>query len=74
MLYITNTERSFAVEKDRCIRMELELNVSPYGTEWSHLGDHLYTYGTGGECANILIVNNYQYDYLFYVYSKIQSK
>ena len=63
MLTIKNGDRSFQINKQEANRLELKLNISKYGNEWSHIGDILYKFSIGALIA-VIPVNAEQYDYL----------
>ena len=62
MLTIKNGDRSFQVNKQEACRLELKLNISKYGHEWSHIGDILYKFSIGGGIS-VIPMSNEQYDY-----------
>jgi len=45
MLTVTDFKRSFRLNYDDSIDLELKLNVSAHGRDWSHIGNDLYEYG-----------------------------
>jgi len=65
MLTITNGPKSFVLDCKGAIEMELKLNVTTRGNEWSYIGDSLYKYGCKmGETDETLVVTPQQYDFL----------
>jgi len=71
MLTIKNNGRSFELTKEQAHKLELKLNKSEYGREWSHIGDVLYKFSIGG-LINIISINSVQYDYLYNIFSAIK--
>tara|TARA_Y100001936_G_C15545932_1_gene394958 strand:- start:232 stop:441 length:210 start_codon:yes stop_codon:yes gene_type:complete len=63
MLTIKCGEKSFELTKPLAIKLEVCLNRSIYGHEWSHIGDVLYKYSTGA-LINVFSVNTVQYEFL----------
>ena len=53
----------FQLDRRGALQLELTLNKSAYGKQWSHIGDALYAFsiGTGG---GEMEVSKEQYDYL----------
>jgi hypothetical protein len=64
-LCITNGNLMFFVAYDQAIDIELKLNVSKFGKTWSHIGDHLFQYGTRTRApTDTLSVTKEQYEFL----------
>lgn len=64
-LCITDGILMFFVVYDQAIDIELKLNVSKFGKTWSHIGDHLFQYGTRTRGpTDTLTVTNEQYEFL----------
>ena len=67
-LSIVSGENKFQLTGRSIIELELKLNQSSYGQEWSHLGDHLFNFynhqGLQGQPSDILEVSQFQYQYL----------
>ena len=70
MLVITNTESRFTVTEAESVHLELKLNVTSKGKEWSTLGDHLFAYGTNKSASEVLTVNNEQFAFLSLLMTK----
>ena len=55
--------------------LELELNTSKYGKEWSHIGDYLYNFYVKEDCLDqpksILEVTLEQYTFLLDLYNNL---
>ena len=64
MLCIWDGDRKLNLEPKQCILVELKLNTSEKGREWSHIGDHLFAFGTGQDCSDVLKVTSEQFEYL----------
>ena len=64
MLRITDSEHAFEIEKEEAIQLELKLNVTQYGKQWSYIGDKLYAFGSGSESDDIFVVSAQQYAFL----------
>tara|TARA_Y100000590_G_C15659018_1_gene991815 strand:+ start:1029 stop:1244 length:216 start_codon:yes stop_codon:yes gene_type:complete len=71
MLTIKNNGRSFTLTKEHANTLELKLNKSEYGQEWSHIGDILYKFSIGA-IIKVWSVNSMQYDYLYKIFSAIK--
>ena len=55
----------FFVAYDQAIDIELKLNVSKFGKIWSHIGDHLFQYGTRTRGpTDTLTVTKEQYEFI----------
>lgn len=63
MLTIKCGEKKIQITKEQAKKQELCLNKSEYGHEWSHIGDMLYKYSTGG-LGDVILVDNIQYEFL----------
>jgi len=64
-LCITNGNLMFFVAYDQAIDIELKLNVSKFGKTWSHIGDHLFQYGTRTRGpTDTLTVTKEQYEFI----------
>ena len=67
-LSIVSGENKFELTGRSIIELELKLNQTSYGHEWSHLGDHLFNFynlqGFQGQPSDILEVSQFQYQYL----------
>ena len=65
---IVSGENKFELTGRSIIDLELKLNQTSYGHEWSHLGDHLFNFytlqGYQGQPSDILEVSQFQYQYL----------
>lgn len=70
MLTVTNTDASFTLTEAESVHLELKLNVTSKGKEWSTLGDHLFAYGTGKSASEVLTVNNEQFAFLSLLMTK----
>jgi hypothetical protein len=51
MFKISDGTIHFTLEPKECIDLELRLNVSSKGRQWSHIGDYLFDYGSGRSTA-----------------------
>jgi len=51
------------INPKQSIDLELKLNVSPYGHQWSKIGDQLYKFGIGNN-MDVILVTNEQFKYL----------
>ena len=67
-LKIVSGENKFELTGRSIIELEMKLNQTSYGNEWSHLGDHLFNFytlqGYQGQPSDILEVSQFQYQYL----------
>lgn len=67
-LSIVSGENKFELTGRSIIELELKLNQTSYGHEWSHIGDHLFNFynlqGCQGQPSDILEVSQFQYQYL----------
>jgi hypothetical protein len=70
MLEITDTKRSFTVDKQQANDLELKLNVTAYGHIWKYIGDVLFDFSTGRPCVSRYIVNDQQYEFLSMLMTK----
>lgn len=71
MMRITDSVRSFFLNKSESIDLELKLNVTKHGKEWREVGDALYNYGaTKAPYLEEYIVTTEQYDFLTYLNTK----
>ena len=68
LLEITDTNQSFHVNQKEAIMIELKLNISQYGNQWSKLGDALYNFGSKKDSNTLLKVTTDQYQYLHMLY------
>lgn len=66
MLRITDSEHVCEIDKEEAIQLELKLNVTQYGKQWSYIGDKLYAFGSGSlsKSDDILVVSAQQYAFL----------
>ena len=67
-LSIVSGENKFELTGRGIIELELKLNQTSYGHEWSYLGDHLFNFynlqGFQGQPSDIQEVSQFQYQYL----------
>ena len=49
MITISDTLRSFSLDKRGAINLELKLNVTKYGRVWRPIGEALYNYGVSDD-------------------------
>jgi len=65
MFKISDGSIYFQLDYDQCIALELKLNVSSKGHEWSHIGSYLYEYGSCQKNAiSSITVEPKQYTFL----------
>ena len=66
-LFITDNKKYFILTTQLCIKLELELNVSGHGREWSHIGDKLY-YSVhprnNEDSESTFVINSQQFNFL----------
>lgn len=70
MLEITDTKRSFTLDKQQANDLELKLNVTAYGHIWKYIGDILFDFSTSKPCVSRFIVNDQQYEFLSMLMTK----
>ena len=72
-LTIQHGSKQFHVHNKDILQLELDLNMSKYGKEWSHIGDYLYNFYVKENCLEqpkpILQVTLEQYTFLQELYS-----
>ena len=62
---IINGTDHFFLNKHESINLEIKLNVTKYGKDWSHIGDDLYNFGIcKKDSKNIINVSKEQYSFL----------
>ena len=64
MLNITDRNRSFMLNTEESLDLELKLNVTQYGHHWKSIGDVLYDHAIKKISDYNLIVTNEQYNFL----------
>ena len=71
-LTIYNDNDSFSIYNSDILKLELSLNMSEYGKEWSHIGDYLYNYYVKEDFQDqpksLLEVSKEQYIFLLDLY------
>ena len=72
-LTIQHGSKQFHIYDKDILQLELDLNMSKYGKEWSHIGDYLYNFYVKENCLEqpkpILQVTLEQYTFLQELYS-----
>jgi hypothetical protein len=64
-LRMTDCNRSFFVDREQALRLELSLNKSARGHQWSNIGQELFDYHTKkNEFIIVIILTEEQYDTL----------
>ena len=68
ILRISKSNDYFDLEGINILNLELELNHSKKGKEWTFIGDHLYKFyvliGYDNQPESILFLENEQYDFV----------
>ncbi len=76
-LTIQYSDQQFHVYNKDILLLELELNKTQYGKEWSHIGDYLYNYYVKEDCLDqpksTLEVTSEQYTFLLELYNKLPN-
>ena len=70
------TNEILTLNKQSCLKIELALNLTPHGKEWSHIGDKLYYFfnpRNNNDEKNLLIVNQEQFNYLKTEFNKLST-
>lgn len=74
-LTIQHDSKQFHLYDKNILLLELELNTSKYGKEWSHIGDYLYNFFVKEDCLDqpkpFLEVTLEQYTFLLDLYNKL---
>ena len=74
-LTIQYDNKQFHVYNNDIFQLELDLNMSKYGKEWSHIGDYLYNFFVKEDCLDqpnsLLEVTNEQYVFLLELYNNL---
>ena len=74
-LTIQHDSKQFHLYDKNILLLELELNTSKYGKEWSHIGDYLYNFYVKEDCLDqpksFLEVTLEQYTFLLDLYNKL---
>ena len=74
-LTIQHDNKQFHVYNNDIFQLELHLNTSKYGKEWSHIGDYLYNFFVKEDCLDqpnsLLEVTNEQYVFLLELYNNL---
>ncbi len=74
-LTIQHDSKQFHVYDKNIFLLELELNTSKYGKEWSHIGDYLYNFYVKEDCLDqpksTLEVTLEQYTFLLDLYNNL---
>ena len=72
-LTIKHDNKLFHVYDKDIFQLEIDLNMSKYGKEWSHIGDYLYKFYVKEDCLDqpkpLLEVTLEQYTFLQELYS-----
>ena len=67
-LIITNGYDSFTMNCSECVNLELKLNISSMGKQYSAIGDYLYNYGakynTTSCPPSLYVLSDTEYQYL----------
>ena len=63
-LTIKSDNNIMVISKNESLELELKLNLSEYGKKWSAIGDHLYNFYIKSDYSNIILVNEFQFNYL----------
>ena len=72
---ITSGTQQFTCNRGESIELELELNQSEYGHEWSYIGDALYNFGIRTVYAETsLVVSPKQWDFLYLLHLKLNCE
>ena len=53
---------SLELSKDEALQLELKLNLTKHGHEWSHIGDFLYKFSVKNSDKNVLIITSEQFN------------
>ena len=70
------TNEILTLNKQSCLKIELALNLTSHGKEWSHIGDKLYYFfnpRNNNDEKNLLIVNQEQFNYLKTEFNKLST-
>lgn len=64
-LRITDFNRSFFVDREEALRLELSLNKSAWGYQWSNIGQELFEYHTQkNEFITVITLTEEQFNIL----------
>lgn len=74
MLTVRDNNERFELNEKESISLELKLNVTSKGKEWSKIGDHLYNFGTKQDCVEVLIVTTEQLSFLQLLMSRLSYR
>lgn len=74
MLNITDNLRSFMVNTEESLDLELKLNVTQYGHQWKSIGDILYDHAIQKIMDYNLIVTFEQYTFLEMLLTKTRKE
>lgn len=70
---INYNNKLFEITPSESLKLEIRLNLSPYGKEWKHIGDHLFYHGIHEYSKDKdLNVNEEQYTYLYNLFQIIK--
>ena len=73
-LIITDMNHEFEVSYQEAILLELALNCSEYGRPWKNIGDYLFNFGTKRSDETHLIIEEFQYTYLYDIHRRINLR
>ena len=70
------TSEILTLTKDLCLKIELALNLSPYGKDWSDVGDKLYYFynpRNNNDTKNLFFVTHEQFNFLKNEFNKLTT-
>lgn len=76
-LIICDGDNNLIIEKEKCIKLELEFNQSEYGKVWRHIGDRLYYFACPRNLSDqdtLFLVNTQQLSFLRNIFSSIYGE
>ena len=65
------------IEKEKCIKLELEFNQSEYGKVWRHIGDRLYYFACPRNLSDqdtLFLINTEQLSFLKNIFLSIYGE
>ena len=76
-LIICDGDNKLMIEKEKCIKLELEFNQSEYGKVWRHIGDRLYYFACPRNLSDqdtLFLINTQQFSFLRNIFLSIYGE
>ena len=76
-LLISDGENKLSIEKNKCIKLELEFNQSEYGKVWKHIGDRLYYFACPRNLSDqdtLFLLSSEQLSFLKKIYNSLNGE